>query len=153
VPDSAAGVPAPNIPPAPTLPRFLDKLILNVRPTAVVPVPVRAREREREREKEGGRGGSRKMKGGALGMTGSGAGAEGNMVAVAGAGAMVPARTRLYAPGMADDTSVLPVPSHVVLHHLSTSAIRNGVLAVGNTTRYRKKVRTLSFCFLIGFKC
>jgi hypothetical protein len=44
---------------------------------------------------------------------------------------------------LADDGSVLPVPSHVVLHHLSTSAIRNGVLAVGNTTRYRKKVGRL----------
>ena len=43
---------------------------------------------------------------------------------------------------LADDASVLPVPSHVVLHHLSTSAIRNGVLAVGNTTRYKKKVRS-----------
>jgi hypothetical protein len=49
-------------------------------------------------------------------------------------------------PGMTDDGSVLPVPSHVVLHHLSTSAIRNGVLAVGNTIRYRKKVRV--FCFV-----
>lgn len=45
-------------------------------------------------------------------------------------------------PGMTDDGSVLPVPSHVVLHHLSTSAIRNGVLAVGNTIRYRKKYLT-----------
>ncbi|GLB38643.1 putative 5'-AMP-activated protein kinase beta subunit, interation domain [Lyophyllum shimeji] len=43
---------------------------------------------------------------------------------------------------LTDDASVLPVPSHVVLHHLSTSAIRNGVLAVGNTTRYRKKYLT-----------
>lgn len=42
----------------------------------------------------------------------------------------------------ADDTSVLPVPSHVVLHHLTTSAIRNGVLAVGCTVRYRKKYLT-----------
>ncbi|KAG6810153.1 hypothetical protein H0H92_013066 [Tricholoma furcatifolium] len=41
-----------------------------------------------------------------------------------------------------DDGSVLPVPSHAVLQHLSTSAIRNGVLAVGNTTRYRKKYLT-----------
>ncbi len=45
---------------------------------------------------------------------------------------------------LADDASVLPVPSHVVLHHLSTSAIRNGVLAVGNTTRYKKKVGYLT---------
>lgn len=43
-------------------------------------------------------------------------------------------------PPLTDDNSVLPVPSHVVLHHLCTSAIRNGVLAVANTTRYRKKV-------------
>lgn len=50
-------------------------------------------------------------------------------------------------PALADDASVLPVPNHVVLHHLSTSAIKNGVLAVGNTTRYKKKVR--SFRFLV----
>ena len=51
-------------------------------------------------------------------------------------------------PALSDDGSVLPVPSHVVLHHLSTSAIRNGVLAVGNTIRYRKKVGFLFFwCF------
>lgn len=41
-----------------------------------------------------------------------------------------------------DDTSVLPVPSHAVLHHLSTSSIRNGVLGVGTTTRYRDKYLT-----------
>lgn len=43
---------------------------------------------------------------------------------------------------LTDDGSVLPVPSHVVLHHLSTSAIRNGVLAVADSTRYRKKYLT-----------
>ncbi|KLO14770.1 hypothetical protein SCHPADRAFT_299262 [Schizopora paradoxa] len=43
---------------------------------------------------------------------------------------------------VADDGSVLPVPSHVVLHHLGTSAIRNGVLAVADTVRYRKKYIT-----------
>ncbi|KAH7876097.1 hypothetical protein C8J55DRAFT_440399 [Lentinula edodes] len=45
-------------------------------------------------------------------------------------------------PSIADDASVLPVPSHVVLHHLCTSAMRNGVLAVGETIRYRKKFVT-----------
>ncbi|KAK7037241.1 galactose metabolism-related protein [Paramarasmius palmivorus] len=41
---------------------------------------------------------------------------------------------------IADDSSILPVPpSHVVLHHLCTSAIKNGVLAVGETIRYRQK--------------
>lgn len=51
-----------------------------------------------------------------------------------------------------DDSSVLPVPSHVVLNHLSTSAIRNvdhnstrnGVIAVGSTVRYREKVLSSS---------
>ncbi|KAK1224041.1 galactose metabolism- protein [Marasmius sp. AFHP31] len=43
---------------------------------------------------------------------------------------------------IADDSSVLPVPSHVVLHHLSTSAIKNGVLAVSQTGRYRHKYVT-----------
>ncbi|KAH6893693.1 5'-AMP-activated protein kinase beta subunit, interation domain-containing protein [Coprinopsis sp. MPI-PUGE-AT-0042] len=45
-------------------------------------------------------------------------------------------------PSLTDDASVLPVPSHVVLHHLCTSAIKNGVLAVASTTRYRKKYLT-----------
>ena len=49
------------------------------------------------------------------------------------------------AAGLADDGSVLPVPSHVVLHHLGTSAIRNGVLAVADTMRYKKKVRLICF--------
>ncbi|KAF9485762.1 hypothetical protein BDN70DRAFT_927131 [Pholiota conissans] len=48
-------------------------------------------------------------------------------------------------PPLTDDNSVLPVPSHVVLHHLCTSAIRNGVLAVANTTRYRKKYLTIIY--------
>ncbi|KAF9262952.1 hypothetical protein L218DRAFT_1000180 [Marasmius fiardii PR-910] len=43
---------------------------------------------------------------------------------------------------IADDCSVLPVPSHVVLHHLTTSAIKHGVLAVAQTGRYRKKFVT-----------
>jgi len=35
---------------------------------------------------------------------------------------------------------VLPVPNHVVLNHLYTLSIRDGVMALGTTTRYRKKV-------------
>ncbi|KAF5317572.1 hypothetical protein D9619_013215 [Psilocybe cf. subviscida] len=45
-------------------------------------------------------------------------------------------------PAVTDDNSVLPVPTHVVLHHLCTSAIKNGVLAVATTTRYKKKYLT-----------
>ena len=43
-------------------------------------------------------------------------------------------------PSLSDDGSVLPLPSHVVLHHLGTSAIRNGPLAVRNTIRHRQAV-------------
>ncbi|KAG8686002.1 hypothetical protein FRC09_014402 [Ceratobasidium sp. 395] len=46
------------------------------------------------------------------------------------------------ATGGADDNSVLPVPNHVVLNHLGTSAIKGGVLAVGTTTRYHRKYIT-----------
>ncbi|CED83310.1 Protein involved in Snf1 protein kinase complex assembly [Phaffia rhodozyma] len=38
-----------------------------------------------------------------------------------------------------DDNSILPIPNHVVLNHLTASAIRNGTLAVGTTTRYKRK--------------
>lgn len=43
-------------------------------------------------------------------------------------------------PAGVDDNSMLAVPNHVVLNHLTASAIRNGTLGVGTTTRYRKKV-------------
>jgi hypothetical protein len=43
-----------------------------------------------------------------------------------------------------DDNSVLPLPSHSVVNHLATSAIRNGVLAVATTTRYKAKVSGLT---------
>lgn len=41
-----------------------------------------------------------------------------------------------------DDHSVLPHPNHVVLNHLAASSIRNGVLAVSASTRYRRKYVT-----------
>lgn len=43
-------------------------------------------------------------------------------------------------PAGLDDNSILAVPNHVVLNHLTASAIKNGTLGVGTTTRYRKKV-------------
>lgn len=46
-----------------------------------------------------------------------------------------------------DDNSILPVPNHVVLNHLTASAIKNGTLGVGTTTRYRKKVITTRLAF------
>ncbi|KAI0927295.1 hypothetical protein AcV5_007860 [Taiwanofungus camphoratus] len=168
------GVPAPNVPPAPILPRHLDKLILNVRPATVTGSPgavgadrdrTRRSGRERERSR---RDRDSRARPSALGMTstaqdGTGEGehmgppslglpvvnASGTDVTAAAPipspaleGAAKIAGAKLDFAGLADDASVLPVPSHVVLHHLSTSAIRNGVLAVANTTRYRKKYIT-----------
>lgn len=149
-------VPAPNIPPAPVLPRHLDKLILNTK--VGQPPPSRGREREREKERE--REHRRKQGRSLLGMTSTLARdihredkagkdehppipittASGTDVTHLASASQAHTRLGLDGPGLSDDGSVLPVPSHVVLHHLSTSAIRNGVLAVGNTTRYRQKV-------------
>ena len=177
---SASGVPTPNIPPAPALPRHLDKLILNVRPPAMAgPVNSTSGTTERDkrrstREKERQRRDRERAKEGRssqLGMTSAegapaedGAGLNGpaapppplHLPVVTASGTDVtaqmlqaagpptppalPTGRPLDGPGISDDASVLPVPSHVVLHHLSTSAIRNGVLAVADTTRYRKKV-------------
>ncbi|KAL2268557.1 hypothetical protein VTJ83DRAFT_3403 [Remersonia thermophila] len=41
-----------------------------------------------------------------------------------------------------DDNSVLPQPNHTVLNHLATSSIKNNVLAVSTTTRYKGKYVT-----------
>ncbi|KAG1748601.1 carbohydrate-binding module family 48 protein [Suillus lakei] len=152
-------VPTPNIPPAPGLPRHLDKLILNAKP-GQSPASNRGRERDRERERE--RENKRRQGRSLLGMTSTVARelhkedraaeletpaipittASGTDVTSVHLAAPAHTRLGLDGPGLSDDASVLPVPSHVVLHHLSTSAIRNGVLAVGNTTRYRTKYLT-----------
>lgn len=41
---------------------------------------------------------------------------------------------------MKDDNSVLNMPNHTVLNHLATGSIKNGVLGVSATTRYKSKV-------------
>jgi len=43
---------------------------------------------------------------------------------------------------MKDDNSVLIMPNHTVLNHLATSSIKNNVLAVSATTRYKSKYVT-----------
>lgn len=47
---------------------------------------------------------------------------------------------------MKDDNSVLNMPNHTVLNHLATSSIKNNILAVSATTRYRNKVRRIPPC-------
>ncbi|KAI8583800.1 hypothetical protein K450DRAFT_220035 [Umbelopsis ramanniana AG] len=39
-----------------------------------------------------------------------------------------------------EDNSVLPVPNHVTLNHLYACSIKDGVMALAATSRYRKKV-------------
>jgi hypothetical protein len=199
---------APNIPPAPLLPRFLEKLILNIRPGGGASVAGRDRAADRQRTKareaalespgipittasgtdltKTGLGISATLSAGNTGAGMNGAptamtpasgtpgvaaargvdgaprrptnmpklempvapgGTEGQTAGrprsqsiAAGAAAAAAVTNLSTSAALADDGSVLPVPSHVVLHHLSTSAIKNGVLAVANTTRYRKKV-------------
>ncbi|KAK2069607.1 hypothetical protein P8C59_004169 [Phyllachora maydis] len=41
-----------------------------------------------------------------------------------------------------DDNSVLNMPNHTVLNHLMTSSIKNNILAVSGTTRYKDKYVT-----------
>ncbi|KAH7166189.1 5'-AMP-activated protein kinase beta subunit, interation domain-containing protein [Dactylonectria macrodidyma] len=43
---------------------------------------------------------------------------------------------------MKDDNSVLNMPNHTILNHLATSSIKNNILAVSATTRYRDKYVT-----------
>lgn len=38
------------------------------------------------------------------------------------------------------DPHLLPLPSHVSVNHLYACSIRDGVMAIGSTSRYRKKV-------------
>ncbi|KAF7332302.1 SNF1 kinase complex beta-subunit [Mycena kentingensis (nom. inval.)] len=45
-------------------------------------------------------------------------------------------------PLIADDPSVLQTPSHAVLHHLCTSSIKDKMIAVAVSTRYRQKYLT-----------
>ncbi|KAF8508223.1 5'-AMP-activated protein kinase beta subunit, interation domain-containing protein [Gautieria morchelliformis] len=134
----ALGMGVPNIPHAPRLPRHLDKVILNTKSSP-------SSSSGSSSSGRGSRSGKHKSKS-RLGMT--------TLLAPtpetpATPSAAVAAETTSLDVGLdpahwaqADDTSVLPVPSHVVLHHLGTSAIKNGVLAVGDTTRYNKKYIT-----------
>ena len=150
----------PNIPPAPVLPRHLDKLILNARIGATAPTPAKER-RHRTRTRHGELGMTRpnqdeppppvppRIPVTTASGTDVSAARHGHSNSYSNSpvrtlvgGSTAPLGTTAAALMLADDASVLPVPSHVVLHHLSTSAIRNGVLAVGNTTRYKKKVRS-----------
>ncbi|KAI8061114.1 hypothetical protein BC940DRAFT_137384 [Gongronella butleri] len=44
-----------------------------------------------------------------------------------------------------EDNSVLPVPNHVTLNHLYACSIKDQVMALATTTRYRKKYVTTMY--------
>jgi hypothetical protein len=50
-----------------------------------------------------------------------------------------------------DDNSVLSMPNHTVLNHLATSSIKNNILAVSATTRYKNKVSCSWVVFFFFF--
>lgn len=146
------------LPRPPVLPRHLDKVILNQR---VVPSTTSSTSRT-----EHSTSGSSRSRGAAAGFVtpltsttpsgGTGVGPGMGMFSGTGPTTVVdldaPRRRErsnsrraagpdgLTSP-IGDDNSVLPMPSHSVVNHLATSAIRNGVLAVGTATRYKAKVR------------
>ena len=162
--------PAPLIPPAPVLPRHLDKLILNTR---VATDRDTHRERRRKTTKSrppvshsGSDSGTHSPTNSSQEVIIPVTTASGTDVSATAKQthphAMRPTTLKfsssagsslskkLDAARLTDDASVLPVPNHVVLHHLSTSAIKNGVLAVADTVRYKKKVRAyILFLFLL----
>ncbi|KAJ7133621.1 hypothetical protein C8R44DRAFT_772758 [Mycena epipterygia] len=72
--------------------------------------------------------------GGASGTVSPGGTKSGSATAAVAAGGGMPL--------IADDPSVLQTPSHAVLYHLCTSSIRNNMIAVGASTRYRQKYLT-----------
>ncbi|KAJ7617480.1 5'-AMP-activated protein kinase beta subunit, interation domain-containing protein [Mycena polygramma] len=157
-------VPEPSIPPAPRLPRHLERLILN-RPSPGVVIP-----------RVGAGAGNAGASGSSMNAVGVEATpspspalrvttASGTDVSVpmmsftsaSNAGAAVPPPPpRQISPGrgavsasggggtplIADDPSVLQTPSHAVLYHLTTSSIRDKTIAVGTSTRYRQKYLT-----------
>jgi len=163
--------PAPHIPPAPVLPRHLDKLILNTR---VATDRDSHRERRRKSTKSRPPVSQSGSESGAHSPTNSSQEAIIPVTTASGTDVSATAKQthphamrpttlkfsnstgssskKLDAARLTDDASVLPVPNHVVLHHLSTSAIKNGVLAVADTVRYKKKVRVPT-PFLIPFSC
>lgn len=160
-------VPLPNIPPAPCLPRYLEKVILNQNlAQSVQGSHDRRRDREKQSMRDKDRAGDRESKnvhltnscflGGPLPVT-TASGTDVTNGARLSYERMVPVMEALEEPpssseaaalnlaAISDDSSVLTVPSHAVLNHLSTSAIKDGVLAVATTVRYKQKYGTLIY--------
>lgn len=139
--------PPPQHPQAPSLPRHLEKLIMNQKTSSSRSAPTKPTASSIALFGERGSLPVTTASGTNLSATTSARGSAANGGAEGRSSSREPYTRLSDAPAGAaagagnDDGSVLPVPSHVVLHHLGTSAIRNGVLAVADTVRYKKKVR------------
>lgn len=156
--------PLPNIPPAQRLPRYLEKVILNQAITQTGAQGTQDRHRdgrytERQRDWDRERdAGSRTTVAGSLPVTTASGTDITSGANIREVDRMVPvmealeegyqsssAAAALTLATTADDASILPVPSHAVLNHLATSAIKDGVLAVATTIRFRKKYGTIVY--------
>ncbi|KAH7100821.1 5'-AMP-activated protein kinase beta subunit, interation domain-containing protein [Auriculariales sp. MPI-PUGE-AT-0066] len=153
--------PAPILPSAPLLPRHLDRPLLNTKSKKAAAAnsstlashaaagPGRKSGKDKKGASgsgsgSGGRKGERERNYGPSPLSQDPTGRIGldpalGLTSAASAGAIL-----VEAPH-GDDDAVLPVPSHVVLLHLGTSAIRDGVIAVCDTVRYKRKYITTVF--------
>ncbi|KAF7314682.1 SNF1 kinase complex beta-subunit [Mycena kentingensis (nom. inval.)] len=150
----------PSIPPAAHLPRHLERLILNrPSPGVVIPKPGSgAGNTGFTLASVYGAGRHSPSPGPPLRVT-TASGTDVSMPAnsmmmgfASMSNANANARTRDDSPGansfaggtplIADDPSVLQTPSHAVLYHLCTSSIKDKMIAVATSTRYRRKYLT-----------
>jgi hypothetical protein len=151
------------LPRPPVLPRHLDKVILNQRVVSSSPTPPTGASRSRgfvspmtSTTPSGGGGPAPGSGGGGGGGLYSGTTTVVDLDAPRRRERSSSSRRAAVGPDgvtspIGDDNSVLPMPSHSVVNHLATSAIRNGVLAVGTTTRYKAKVRLPPLLLLLLF--
>ena len=145
--------PMPLHPHPPLLPRHLDKPVLGTKAkktalaSAVASTPGRSKGKDKDKKASGGRRSERDRTHGPSPLSQDTKG--GSLPESLGLPTNTTSAILVEAPH-GDDDAVLPVPSHVVLHHLGTSAIRDGVIAVCDTVRYKKKVRLSSFWCCLG---
>ncbi|ESK87724.1 hypothetical protein Moror_1825 [Moniliophthora roreri MCA 2997] len=142
-------VPLPNIPPAPKLPRSLDKLILNSANNPRVTASSRS-SKARTRKSQLETNSSANLSPEKTIIRTNITSIDRHQQDYPPVSTAVTARSlRISELDLVADTkdpSVLPIPpSHVVLNHLCTSAIKNGVIAVGETIRYREKYVTMVY--------
>ncbi|KAF8916067.1 5'-AMP-activated protein kinase beta subunit, interation domain-containing protein [Mucidula mucida] len=132
---TTGGPRVPALPPAPMLPRHLEKQILNSGSNSNASNS--SKEKRRGRHGHRHRADSIPEKAAEEPRVLPVTTASGTDISTLGPGAFTPNLSSLNEP-----PHILPVPSHVILNHLSTGSIRNRVLAVAETVRYKNKFVT-----------